>query len=218
MRAFLFHNSGLKLLALLLAVVIWFSITGQRRERVSERGYSIPLTVINIPQNAVIISPIPDSVDVRLRATFTALRALDPSKMEAVVDLAGTTPGEKLYRLTSDDINVPEGVDVVAISPSIIRLRLEKIATRDVPIVPRLQGSPAIGLVARGAVANPAVARLAGPSSALERIASVSTDPVSLDDRSSSFTATVPVSVEASGVRLITPHVVTVRVLLQPAS
>jgi YbbR domain-containing protein len=218
MRAFLFHNSGLKLLALLLAVVIWFSITGQRRERVSERGYSIPLTVINIPQNAVIISPIPDSVDVRLRATFTALRALDPSKMEAVVDLAGTTPGEKLYRLTSDDINVPEGVDVVSISPSIVRLRLEKIATRDVPIVPRLQGSPATGLVARGAVANPAVARLAGPSSALERIASVSTDPVSLDDRSSSFTATVPVSVEASGVRLITPHVVTVRVLLQPAS
>jgi YbbR domain-containing protein len=214
----LFRNAGLKAISLLTAIVIWFSVTGQRRERVSERGYSIPLTVINIPQNAVITSPIPDSVDVRLRATFTVLRSLDPSKMEAVVDLAGTTPGEKIYRLTADDINVPEGVDVVSISPSIVRLRLERIAIRDVPIIPKLQGAPAPGVAVRGSTANPAMARLAGPSSALEHIASVSTDPVSLEERTASFTVNVPVSLDASGVRLVTPHLVSVHVLLQQGS
>ena len=40
--------------------------TGERRERISERSYRIPLSIVNIPAGTIIVSPLPDAVDVRL--------------------------------------------------------------------------------------------------------------------------------------------------------
>ena len=42
----LFRNLGTKLTALLIAVVTWFALSGERRERISERSYRIPLSVV----------------------------------------------------------------------------------------------------------------------------------------------------------------------------
>ena len=56
MKRWLLQNLGWKLLALALSVFLWFSLSGQRRERVSERGYVIPLTVVNVPPQMVIAS------------------------------------------------------------------------------------------------------------------------------------------------------------------
>src|SRR5947209_4875711 len=107
------RNLGLKIVSLALAILLWFTLSGQRRERVSERGYVIPLTVVTLPSDMIIASPLPDSVDIRLKGPFTAMRAADPSKMEAVMDLGGATPGEQNYKLSADDINAPKDLEVV---------------------------------------------------------------------------------------------------------
>ena len=95
----LFRNPGTKLLALAIACATWFVLSGQRRERISERSYRIPLSVVNVPSGTMIVSPLPDAVDVRMRGAFTPLRSSSPDKLEAVIDLADTVPGEKRYRL-----------------------------------------------------------------------------------------------------------------------
>ena len=46
----LFRNFGTKLLALAIACVAWYLLTGERRERISERSYRIPLSIVNIPR------------------------------------------------------------------------------------------------------------------------------------------------------------------------
>ena len=51
------------------------------------------------------------AVDVRVRGAFTALRQLEPEKLEAVIDLLSSGPGEKIYRLAPEDINVPPEID-----------------------------------------------------------------------------------------------------------
>lgn len=124
MRRRAFRHLELKALALGLSIILWFSMTGARRERISERSCSIPLTVVNLPSNLVISSPLPDLVAVRLRGPFTAIRQADPTKMEAVMDLAGARPGERSYMLSADDINAPEELEVVALSPETVPIVL----------------------------------------------------------------------------------------------
>jgi hypothetical protein len=126
MRRRLFRHVELKALALGLSIVLWFSMTGARRERISERSYSIPLTVVNLPPGLAIASPLSDLIAVRLRGPFTAIRQADPSKMEAVMDLAGAGPGERNYTLAADDINAPEELEVVALAPESIHLVLRR--------------------------------------------------------------------------------------------
>jgi len=201
MKRLLLHNFGWKLLALALSIFLWLSLSGQRRERVSERGYVIPLTVVNVPPQMVITSPIPDIVDVRLKGPFTSIRLADPAKMEAVMDLSGGEPGERVYKLSADDINAPEDLEVIGISPNSVRLRLEKLAQREVAIVPRFV-PPAADATVR---VDPPTAKIAGPESEVQRISTVLTDPISLAGRPLDFSTPATLVAEPN-IRVIEPR------------
>ena len=213
----LLRNLGTKLLALAIAFLTWFALSGQRRERISERTYRVPLSVVNVPPGTMIVSSLPDSVNVRLRGRFTPLRQLEPGKLEAVMDLAGSAAGEKRYSLEPADINVPRDVEVIAISPVEVRLVLDAVVERTLPILPELTGEPAPGTQLEGASAEPRQARVLGPERALARISHLKTEPVSLDGRDATFSAETTVAPQAPGVRVRQGQVVRVRVRLKPA-
>lgn len=209
------RNPGTKLLALAIAILIWFVFSAQQRERISERSYRIPLSVANVPPRTLIASPIPPTVEVRLRGPFTALRQLDPDKLEAVIDLADAPRGEKIYRLAPEDINVPQEVEVIAIAPSEVRVALDATAEKSLPIAARLTGKPAEGFEIAEVSVEPRVAHLLGPASALSRMTTVETDPISLADRTASFSVPATVLTDAPGVRVREGQVVTVSVRLR---
>jgi YbbR domain-containing protein len=213
----LFRNPGTKLLALLIACVTWYLLSGERRERISERSYRIPLSIVNIPAGTIIVSPVPDAVDVRLRGSFTALRQIEPAKLEAVLDLLGATQGEKRYSLAPEDINVPRGVEVIAIAPPEIRLSLDAVADKVLPIVPEVTGSPAPGSHVEEIAADPRSGRVFGPAQTLARLTALRTEPVSVEGRDASFSAATTVASQPAGVRVREGQLVTVRVRIRPS-
>lgn len=212
-----FRNPGTKLLALAIACATWFVLSGQRRERISERSYRIPLSVVNVPAGTMIVSPLPDAIDVRVRGAFTPLRSLEPGKLEAVVDLADAVPGEKRYALAPGDINVPQEVEVIAIAPAEIRFALDAVADKTVPIVAEITGEPAPGAHLDEVTTEPKSARIIGPAKTLARIVTLPTDPVSVEGRETGFSETTTLALQAPGVRVREGQVVTVRVRIRPA-
>ena len=73
-RPFFFRNLGLKILALAIALLVWFALSGQRRERISERSYRIPLSLVNVPPTIKCKRPICS----RTRCKCTRLRCETP--------------------------------------------------------------------------------------------------------------------------------------------
>ena len=208
----LFRNLGTKLLALAIACVAWYLLTGERRERISERSYRIPLSIVNIPRGTLIVSPLPDAVDVRVRGAFTPLRQLDPGKLEAVIDLLDAKPGERRFLLQDDDINVPNDVEVIAISPPEIRIVLDTLADKTLPVVADITGEPAEGSRVEEVSVEPRQARIVGPEKTLARMTQIKTDPVSVDGRDASFSVSATIAPQAPGVRVREGQIVTVRV------
>src|SRR5215471_16652313 len=217
-RPVFLHNLGLKIVALAIALIVWFVFSAQRRERISERSYRIPLSVVNIPPQMTIGSPLPTGVDVRIRGPFTPLRQLDPSKIEAVIDLSDAQRGEHIYRLAPEDINVPQDVEVLAISPSEVRIFLDTTSEKEVPITPTITGTPAQGFETYEVQTEPKVARVVGPGASLAEMNHVSTDGVSAADRNASFSVPATVRVDAPGVRIREVQVVTVTVRIRPVA
>ncbi len=216
-RRFFFRNLGPKILALAIALAVWFALSGERRERISERSYRIPLSLVNIPARTIVASPLPGAVDVRVRGPFTALRGLEPEKLEAVIDLLNATPGEKVYRLAPEDINVPPEVEVIALSPGEVRVVLDNVAEKLLPIVPALSGEVAAGSQVVDVSVEPRVARVMGPATALGKMTGIGTEPVSLANRAATFSATTTVLPDAPGVRVRQGQVVNVTVRIGPA-
>jgi hypothetical protein len=216
-RRLFLRNLSLKLLALAIAVGVWFALSGQRRERISERSYRIPLSLINIPARTMVASPLPGGVDVRVRGSFTALRQLEPEKLEAVIDLRSAPPGERLYRFVPEDINVPPEVEIIAIAPAEVRVALDRVGEKLLPIVPALSGEVAAGSRVVDVTADPRIARVVGPATALEKMEGVGTEPISLANRASTFSATTTVHPNSPGVRVREGQVVDVTVRIGPA-
>lgn len=216
-RPFIFRNLGLKLLAFAIALAVWFALSGQRRERISERSYRIPLSLVNIPATTIVASPLPGGVDVRVRGPFTALRQLEPEKLEAVIDLLSSSPGEKVYRLAPEDINVPPEIEVIALSPAEFRVVLDQVAERFLPIVPALSGDVAAGSQVVDVTVDPRIARVIGPATALSKMTGIGTEPISLAGRAATFTATTTVLPDAPGVRVREGQIVHVTVRIGPA-
>jgi YbbR domain-containing protein len=212
----LVRNPGLKLLALAIAVAVWFALSGERRERTSERSYHVPLSIVNIPPRSLIASSLPGSVDVRLRGPFTALRQLEPDKLEAVLDLTSAEPGERVYRLTAEDLNVPPDIEVISLSPQEIPFVLDTLSEKQVPVAPEVTGQPAAGMRIAGVRAEPSTARIEGPAGTLARMTSVPTVPVSAAGRTATFSTPAAVLATAPGIRVRQGQVVSVTVLLEP--
>lgn len=215
-RPALFANLGTKLLALAIAIALWVGFSYQRRERLSERSFRIPLSVANIPARTLIASPLPAEVDVRVRGPFTTLRQLDPAKLEAVVDLLDASRGKKSYHLGPGDVNAPPEVEVLALSPEEIAIVLEAAAEKTVPIAPEIVGTPAEGAQVAEVSVEPRTALVVGPESALAKLTQVHTEAVSVAGRRSSFTAAATVLAEAPGVRLRQAAVAAVTVRIAP--
>lgn len=217
MSGFFLRNLGTKILALAIGLLVWFFLSGQRRERTSERSYRIPLSVINIPPRTLISSALPPGVDVRVRGPFTALRQLEPEQLEAVIDLRNARTGEHVYRLSAEDINVPSEVEVIDLAPQQVPVSLDRIAEKILPVLPDLTGAPAAGQQVVDVHVEPRVARVVGPASALERMTAINTDPLSIGGRGATFSMPATLSPGAPGVRVREGQVVTVTVRIGPA-
>jgi hypothetical protein len=214
-RSVVFRNFGTKLLSLGIACATWWIVSGDRRERISERSYRIPLSIVNVPSGTMVVSPLPDAVDVRVRGPFTPLRQLDPTKLDAVLDLIDAQPGERRYTLEPEDINVPRNVEVISISPPEVRLLLDTVGEKQVPILPDLTGRPADGWIFEEAVPEPHVARIAGPAATLAHTMAVRTEPVSIQGREGSFSVPTTLAAQAPGIRVREAQIVTVRVRMR---
>jgi YbbR domain-containing protein len=212
------RNLALKILALLLACVLWFFVSAPRRERVRERIVTAPLSLVAMRPELVIITDIPGSVAVRVRGRSTDLRQLTPQSLDVPVDLGWVqAPGEVEFTLRPEAINVPPDVEIVSIVPNKFRFKIEQLRQRAVEIRPFLVGEPPAGYVVGEATTNPALALVSGPSSQILELSEAATERIIMTGRTATFVQSARVVTDLPLVRVISPTTtqVTVPVLAE---
>ncbi|HEV2721274.1 MAG TPA: CdaR family protein [Thermoanaerobaculia bacterium] len=203
----------LKVLALFLALVVWFVVSAPRREAVSERAYAAPLSLIGMRRDLVITTPVPDTVSVRLRGRASELRSLSSQNLEVTVDLRwAQKAGDVTITLRPQAINVPPDVEVISIDPTKVRFRVEQLRQRIVAIRPFLVGEPASGFVAGEPALVPDHALISGPASLIQKINEVTTERIIMTGRTDTFVQNVAPVSDSSLVRVVEPLSVQVTV------
>lgn len=213
-----FRNLALKFLAISLAVLLWFTVSGE--PTIVERGLRIPLEFQNIPDGLEIVGDMPDTIDVRVRGSSAILSRLEPGEVVAVLDLQTARPGSRLFDLVTEQVRAPFGVDVAQVAPATIALDLERSGPpREVPVVPAVEGEPAPGYVVGEVSSEPATVLVVGPESRLQQLTEAMTEPVVVAGATAPVTAEVTVGVPDLALRLSVPRraVVTVDVVPAPA-
>ena len=215
MKSRLFDNLGLKVVSLVLAFSLWYIVAG---ERGTEIVLSIPLEFHNLPEGLEVIEESAQQVDVRLRGSSEFLRALSPREIQAAIDLSEANPGQKTVYLSPSQVDTPYGVGVMRVTPASVNLVIEILAERTVQVVPRVVGEPAAGFVLTNILLEPSEITIAGPTSTLENLEQLTTEPISAEGLRETYSQFLQILIDDPFVRLIDVNSVEVTLEVQEES
>jgi len=208
---------GLRLLALAVSAAMLYSVSLQGRETLTERIVEASVSY-NRPRGFMILDPV-QSVNVRLRGSSKKVRILNPYQVNVQVEIAQSQKGTFSVSLGPDDVQVPEGFEVISIDPNVIRVELDSEVTQRLPVRPQLVGEPAAGAVPGEPEVLPNQVLVTGPESLISKYEWLNTRPISLDGHALTFEETIAVIPPDPLIQVVQPSKVTVRVpLAQPGA
>lgn len=209
-----FRNPGLKLTALVLGVLVWFTVSGPQVERDVAR---VPVVYRNVPPNLQITNR-DDTVSVHVRGVDSLVSQLQPGNdLRVEVDLAGQPAGTLVLPLRVEQVITPMGVEVWQVDPGTVTLTLEESGVIDLPVRPTIEGEPAPGYVMGDVSVDPASVAVLGPQRLLESTSSAVTERVLIQGASADVIQVVSVGVLDAELRLREPQRVRVTVRIEQA-
>ncbi len=190
----LFDNLGLKLFALLLALLLYLHVL---TDRTSEESVDFPLVVSGLVDSLALATAPPESVTVRLRGTGKQILRMRYLRPPVTIGLADVGPGT--FQRTLGPADVPlegtSGVTVLAVlAPEVLSLDVEPRGERRVRVVVAYDGEPQRGFAVGTPLVRPAQVRLSGPASWLALQDSLFTRPIAVAGRRESLEVVQPIA------------------------
>ncbi len=170
-------NLPYKILALALAVILWYFVVGEER---AEVGLTIPLELVNIPRDLIVVNTVTHGIEIRINGPRSLVRALSTENLSKSLDLSNTKPGTVTFSISSEGIPLSRGVKITRIHPTTVVVVLQKLHIRKVQIKPRIIGKPAFGYELAAVKISPEQVEIAGPDNVVDEIESLWTKPVDL--------------------------------------
>jgi YbbR domain-containing protein len=198
-----FRNLGLKVAALGLGTLLWFTVSSQQ----TERSVRVPVEYRNVPASLELTGDQTESVYVHLRGPDNVISRLQPGDVRAVLDMTlATAVSRGTFPLRTDQVVAPPGAEVMWIEPQEVSLSIETIGMATVSVVPIITGTPAPGYVRGRVTVDPATVDVLGPADQVSRLHSASTSAISIDGATATVTASVSIEVPNATLRLSQPQ------------
>jgi YbbR domain-containing protein len=204
----------LKILALLLALALWFFVGSAER---TEIALALPVEYVGLEGPLTLEGPRREMVDVQVQATRWAAAQVSPATVRVRVDVSGLREGDNLVHLVPESVQAPTGVRVTRLTPAWATVRTTRAAIRTVQVVPQVQGQPAADHVLGPVVVDPATVQIKGPRTTIEARTVIETLPVDVSGRREPLTQTVGLALPDS-VYSVDRRTVSVTVEIRPAA
>jgi len=207
------RHLGLKILALVMAVVLWFLAVGRET---GEIGLKVPLEMINFPKDMVIANEIPDGISIRIRGSVALTRQVAERKLRFSLDLAGAKKGSNNFTMVPDALGLPRGLEVTQLSPSSITVELERLITKKVGLLPVIQGEPETGYMIDEIALEPNEVEVRGPENMLLGLDRLWTEPIDVTKLTGSTTVVIKPTMPSVAVSLTKPTEIKANLKINP--
>jgi YbbR domain-containing protein len=199
------RNWELKLLSLFLAFILWLSLIPEEKT-FSEKTLTIPLEAHNIPADMELVEKPIATVDVTVRAPNRMINGLSAVNVFAKLNLSSATVFQQEYPLNESMISIPPGAKVVRISPTKVRLKLERTQEAMLDVVPTVIGQAKEGFGVSKIEITPPRVLVKGPESKIREKDKVSTSPINISELSATTEVDADLILPKPELRLASPR------------
>ncbi|MBF0472897.1 MAG: hypothetical protein HQK91_04660 [Nitrospirae bacterium] len=195
---FLGSNSGFKIISLLMAIILWFFMAMKGQTEIS---MDLPIEFKNIPIGFEVTSQTAKTANVTLKGQESLIKKLMPHDVNIFIPLDNAQEGDTIYYLTKDNLIMPSEINVKLISPTNVKITIEKTISRYIKIRPVIIGKPQEGYHMIDAVSDPQQILLKGTKSVLDTMQYIKTEPIDINNHKKTFTSEIPLSYEGKNTR-----------------
>jgi YbbR domain-containing protein len=185
----IFDNLLYKLVALLVAALLWVSAQGVND---IEQSLDLRVAYADLPPDLVVVEQSASEVNVRVRASRAALRRVQSDLSSYVVSLAGVREGTAQIPVLPENLPLPRGAAIVARSPSLLVFRTESVISRVVQVRPDVGGDLPQGYALRGVRVVPGEVEVTGARTSVRRLREVTTQRVDISQLRATTTLEAP--------------------------
>ncbi len=195
-------NASYKVLAVVLAVFVWF--LARKSGEPIQMSFYAPVVFKNVSPEFQVTS---DPPQVNIVVHTNSRDSFNPQEIQAVLDLDKAQEGILSYVLTENHILSPVKVEITRIHPSQITVRIEELIEKSFSIKPRYQGTPKKGYLLGDIKIVPDTLTMRGPRSVLEKMEHISAHEIELEGLNESTTMRVDLDLPGGNVQIIHQNV-----------
>jgi YbbR domain-containing protein len=219
-REALTQNWGLKGLSLLLSVLIHVVV---QRSTIREDVIEVSVSVVGVSKDRVFTGELPEMLRLHVRGRMSEIRDLRELLADRTrkvrADVSAYRTGERLvfdHRMVEQQLP-SRHVEVMAVEPASLEVRLDTLDHRLVPVEAVLAGEPAAGMavVPRSLRTEPTRVEVTGPQGELRLLKSIKTAPVDVTGADTDLRAVVRLVTPPAGHITLAVDEVTVTVALE---
>jgi YbbR domain-containing protein len=129
MKKFLLENTGLKIVSVLLAIVLWIFVTSRGQ---SEMAIDVPLEFKDIPAGLEMVTSSEKTISLNIKGQERLIRNVKSSDIRVYVDLSKAKKGEGIYYISREDIKLPRSITITSINPLSVKVVTEETVTKTV--------------------------------------------------------------------------------------
>ncbi len=152
-------------LAVLLAILLWLYVINMKNPTI-ERPFKVPVSCVNLKEGLVVRDE-PGDVEVKIRGPYSLVNPLNDKEIKATLNLAKAQLGEEDFFV---EIALPPGVEPVFTKPSSIKLVIDALEMKQLPIQVIKQGAVAQGYSSFEPVLEPSAVVVRGSRQMLEKL------------------------------------------------
>ena len=195
-------NASYKVLAVVLAVFVWF--LARKSGEPIQMSFYAPVVFKNVSPEFQVTS---DPPQVNIVVHTNSRDSFNPQEIQAVLDLDKAREGTLSYVMTENHILSPVKVEITRIHPSQITVRIEELIEKSFSIKPRYQGTPKKGYLLGDIKIVPDTLTMRGPRSVLEKMEYISAHEIVLEGLNESTTMRVDLDLPGGNVQIINQNV-----------
>ncbi|MFO8048514.1 MAG: diadenylate cyclase [Desulfosudaceae bacterium] len=167
------------LVCLICMTGVWFSFA---RAMETLRTVEVPVEFANRGADLYIYGTSASSINLYLIGAGALIKNIRLDQLAVSVDLEGARIGENTFHLSRKNVILPPGIRLNRMEPTVLRVNLDKLTAKKVPVQIKWVGRLPEGKRIISASPSPSTIRLAGPSQELEAADTVYTEDVDIGD------------------------------------
>jgi uncharacterized protein (TIGR00159 family) len=187
------------LFSIIFVAGVWFSVS---KGADTLATLEIPVVYMNRDPAMEIIKTSGNTVSLELEGSGALIKSIKPDQVQVRLDLSKSKVGPNSFTITRESISLPPGIILKGVTPPVVDVELDILITMELPIQIDWVGKLPDNLILADVTINPQTVGIIGGKRMLEKMSTIYTEKVSLNNLAEKGTITANLALNPASLKI----------------